>query len=490
MSPDKTVYSENIETQVVVIGGGGAGLAAAVAAAERGADVILLEKAAKPGGNSAMASGIFAAESPVQQRMNIDAPKKLFFRLAMDFAHWTINPRLVHALIDKSGDTIRWLEEKGVNFELRGEVRTYFNLQIPLAWHCPKNRGRELIEALVKNFESLGGRLLCNIGGKGLMTSAGNAVTGVVATTVGGGEVKVKADSVIIATGGFGGNKEMMKKYCPEYRENMHFLGFPNMGEGIVMAMKVGAASEGMGMLQSEANVFAGEPKKLRRLTTEPNMVWVNKWGERFTDESVHAGSYNIHENAHVVGRQPEGVCFTLLDEKIKQNIMGGSGLIVSYGPLTPPGKMPEAGEFLQSAAGRGDVKIADSWDEIAKWIGTKPETLKATIDEYNSFCDQGYDAAFDKEVEYLVPLRTPPYYAIRCVVGFDSTMGGIKINHNMEVVDKNDNPIPGLYAAGIDTGGWGPETYNELVTASSFGFAVNGGRIAGENAFKYVQNK
>src|SRR4030042_528227 len=116
---DFSLYAniENIQTDVECIGAGGAGLAAAVAAAEKGVKVVILEKANAPGGNSARAVGFFAAESPVQKRMRVDAPRDVLFKIAMDHAHWKINARIIRAFVDKSGDTVRWLEEKGLEIE-------------------------------------------------------------------------------------------------------------------------------------------------------------------------------------------------------------------------------------------------------------------------------------------------------------------------------------------------------------------------------------
>ena len=113
VKPRANFEPEILETQIVVAGGGGTGLAAAVAAAEKGADVIVLEKRRRLGGNSRQAGQVFAVDSPVQKRMNININKDKLFREAMKFSRWTINPRIVKAFMDKSGDTIRWLEEKG-----------------------------------------------------------------------------------------------------------------------------------------------------------------------------------------------------------------------------------------------------------------------------------------------------------------------------------------------------------------------------------------
>src|SRR5512137_2299762 len=109
---------KNFETEIVIIGAGGAGLAAAVTASKLGAKVILLEKRHSPGGNSSMAEGIFGSESPLQKRAGIDAHRDSLFNTAMEFSHWKLNRRLVRAFVDKSCDTIKWLEEKGLQFYL------------------------------------------------------------------------------------------------------------------------------------------------------------------------------------------------------------------------------------------------------------------------------------------------------------------------------------------------------------------------------------
>jgi fumarate reductase flavoprotein subunit len=181
-------------------------------------------------------------------------------------------------------------------------------------------------------------------------------------------------------------------------------------------------------------------------------------------------------------------VSYALFDEKIKKSIME-VGVIIGLGlEVLPQTKLPQIDRELQVEAEKGAVKISESWDEIAKWIGATPEVLKATISEYNAYCDDGYDKVFAKDRRYLDALRIPPYYALKCYAGFLGTIGGIKINYHMEVLDHDDNPIPGLYAGGIDTGGWETDTYNVELAGAALGFAINSGRIAGENAAKYVR--
>lgn len=219
----------------------------------------------------------------------------------------------------------------------------------------------------------------------------------------------------------------------------------------------------------------------------EPYTVWVNKRGERFIDESF--GCYH-YESSNAAVRQPDNVTYTLLDGKMIQT-MTEEGLLVAMGlPEGAQGnKLPGLERELRALVDKGLVKISDSWDAIADWMGTDPGALKTTIEEYNSACDCGHDAIFAKDRSYLLPLRTPPYYAIRCRACFLSTLGGIKINEYMEVLDQQDNPIPGLYAAGVDVGGWESDTYCDRLSGSAFGFAVNSGRIAGENAARYTSS-
>jgi fumarate reductase flavoprotein subunit len=119
--------------------------------------------------------------------------------------------------------------------------------------------------------------------------------------------------------------------------------------------------------------------------------------------------------------------------------------------------------------------------------MGVKPMVLKNTVDEYNSFCDRGHDAVFVKNRLFLTPLRNPPYYALKCGVALTTTHGGIKINERMEALNKEDEPIPGLYAAGVETGATDWDSYNMWLSGHSFGFTINSGRIAGEEAAEYV---
>jgi fumarate reductase flavoprotein subunit len=124
----------------------------------------------------------------------------------------------------------------------------------------------------------------------------------------------------------------------------------------------------------------------------------------------------------------------------------------------------------------------------FAEWIGAEPATLKSTIEQYNQFCDAGHDSEFAKKPEYLKALRNPPFYAAKCYPWHLGSVGGIKINERMEVLNKNQQPIKGLYAVGSDTGGWSSSTYNRYLAGAGASYAINSGLIGGENVAEYLQ--
>jgi fumarate reductase flavoprotein subunit len=482
MKSVRTSKSKNSDSQIIIIGGGGAGLAAAVTAAAKGGQVVVLEKRRVLGGNTIMAYVMFGAETPFQKRMNIDVPRDFAFRLAMGYAHWKTDPRIVRAFIDKSGDTIRWLEEKGIEFEY---MPNYYPDQVPRAFQIMKGGGAPMIKTLAKECKDLGVQFLYQTTAKKILTNKKREVTGLLAVTK-DKEAKILGKSVIIATGGYAGSKALMRKYCPDYSEDLVQFGMPiSVGDGLRIAIGAGAATEGLGLLQLIGPRF-GTSSYIAAIVVEPNTIWLNKRGERFVDESL---SFRWPEAANALARQPDKICYNLFDEKIKQTFMkeGVSRGWIKYPTGT---RMTELDKEIRTQLGKGEIKISDSWEEIAKWMGVGPRVLKATIDEYNGFCEQRYDPIFAKDPKFLMPVSTPPFYALKCHQGFHGTVGGIKINQHMEVLDKHDEPLRGLYAAGSDTGGWQGDTYCLDLSGSTFAFAISSGRIAGENALNYVLGK
>ncbi|MBN1367638.1 MAG: FAD-dependent oxidoreductase [Dehalococcoidales bacterium] len=485
------VKSENIIADFIILGGGASGLSAAVAAAEKGASTIIIEKRGALGGNAIMAGGIFAAESPTQKRLKIDLRKDECFRTAMNHSHWKINPYIIRTFIDKSGDTIKWLENKGLNFVPFIE---------PIAgqggFHLPTGAGIGLVKHLTDECKKLGVNILLHTDVKKINSRTKGELFLIEAKS-NEIDITLKSRSILIATGGYGGNKEMLKKYCLDYRDNMTCYGVPNNGDGISLAMALGADTAGLGILHMAGPTLPksivlninNEPNVVRvqlsAIILEPNTVWVNKRGKRFTDESI---GYNHFGSANTVVIQPDNESFTVFDNNIVNGWIENGFILGMGGPMGLQGKtLHGLATALQEHVKRGWVNIANKWDEIAEWMGADPQILESTISKYNSDCENRYDTLFNKNPKYLLPLLTPPFYAVKARADFLSTIGGIKINEYMEVLDKKDIPIPGLYAAGVDTGGWNSDTYNGLLPGNAFGFSVNSGRIAGENAAKYA---
>jgi len=504
-SPEKSVH---LKANMVVLGGG-AGIAAAVAAAENGAtDIIVLERQGHYGGHSMFPQGLFACESPVQKREHIITDRDECFKTIMKWAHWgRIEPRVIRAYLNKSGDTIRWFQEKGVDFE----IKTWYPSQKVRGFHWPLKPngeyalGADLIKILLKESERQGVKLLLHTRAQNIIRGLKGNITGVTAVNDDGQEIHIKTGSVIIATGSFAGNIELLKKYCPDYYDGMFIDegSSHHSGDGLLMAEKIGAAIADYVPIEhsgphpdyskNKGSLAASMKEPIAGIVREPYTVWVNKMGKRFVDETA---GYILPEAGNAILRQPEKLMYTLFDDRIRQNAEE-KGFVIGRGwgkqESEQRVKVPGLGAVLRKRAGEGKeslVKIDDSWGGIARNIGADSAVLAQEIDEYNSFCQQGYDEIFAKERRYLVPLDKPPFYAIRCVAPLGQTMGGIKVNERMEVLDKDYHVIPGLYAMGDIADGWSAQTYCGECCGTSFGFAINSGRIAGESAAKYVLRK
>jgi fumarate reductase flavoprotein subunit len=461
-----TLQTKQLESNLVIIGGGGAGLSAALTAAENGlTGIVVLEKRGGLGGNTARATGLFACESPTQNREKIIADKDDLFKKAMNWAHWSrVDPRIIRAFLNKCGDTIRWLESKGIEFH----VIAFYPNQEPRVEHVAKGKGAEITQVLAQRCEESGVQLMLHCSGTNLLFGDSHVVSGVSALHD-DDLFEIKTRSVIISTGGFGGNKELLKKYCPFYYEGLPVRGLPLMGDGLHLAYQAGAAIEDQVTMLKEGPRVDLNTWPLGGLERDPVTLWINKRGKRFTDEAMGLHPF---EAVNAVLRQPDKVCYSLLDNKTRQ---------------TMEERNPGLGKALQLQADNNRVKISGSWDEIAGWIGADPQILKTTVEEYNAFCQCGYDQLFDKERRFLWALNEGPYYAIRGLPHLLDTIGGIKINANMEVLNYENDPISGIFAAGVITSGWESETYCSDLSGSAFGYAISSGRIAGENAAKFI---
>jgi len=479
------------KADIAVIGSGAAGMVAALSAAEVGAKVIVFEKLRHQGGTSNFAQGLFAVESEMQRQRYIGITCDEAFKTAMDYSHWRANPYLVRAIIGQSANTIAWLQKQGVEFV---EPVTMF-YDAPRTWHILKGkpkaggRGSAMIKVLAARAKQRGVDLWLATPVKKIIKEGGK-ITGVISEKD-GKDIQIAAKAVIVATGGYANNSEWVKKYSGfDLDVNLFPLGNINkMGDGIRMAWEVGAAEEGMGVLQLWRSILIGQGVRelgnLNAASLQPHL-WVNQQGERFCDETI-ANIDPFEGNA--CARQKNGYSYTIFDEAVKRHMIE-KGIDKNMGTENPPGTpLVNFDAEIKAALEKKNphIFVANSIKELAGQIGVNPTVLKATVEEYNKFCEKGHDELFAKHQQYLRPVKKPKFYAMRCVTMTLGTLGGIRINHRTEVMDKEENIIPGLYAIGNDASGMYGDSYNIYLSGGTLGFAVNSGRIAGENALRYI---
>lgn len=484
-------YAEKVyNADIVVIGGGATGLAAGVQAKLLGADVIILEKQGITGGSANFAEGIFAAESQMQKRQGIDVSKKFAFKAIMEYSHWRANAPLVSAIVGKSAETLEWLKGFGINYEFIG-VGGFGG---PLTWHVVGGveidgkhyeHGKAVMMTLDKKFRELGGTVLLNTAGKKLVTDKGK-IKGVIAETKDGEKVIVNAKAVIIGTGGYGNNKEMLKQYS-RFPEVIMVGQTGKDGDGIQMAWEAGAGKEGQEIMISYRPGLAGFSTKshLIAAAVQP-YLFVDPNGRRYTDE------YNIAEwpfSGNALERIG-GVAYSIYDENtrqlfLKEGIQMPLGEWVIYGT-----KLTQLDDEFNKelAKNNGNVFKVNTIDEIAAKIGADPKVLRETIARNNKAAAVHKDEEFYKDSDFLRPIEKGPFYVTKLRPRALGTFGGIRINEKAEAVTADGQTIPGLYAGGLDAGGMYGDSYDLEMGGACFAFALNSGRIAAENAVKYMK--
>ncbi|OGO19160.1 MAG: hypothetical protein A2144_14610 [Chloroflexi bacterium RBG_16_50_9] len=482
---------KQLETDVVVVAAGTAGLAAAVAAAEGGARVIAFEKASTPGGAGSMAYGPFAVESRLQRLKQIPTTVEDAFKIHMEYTHWRVDARLVKAYYDKSASTIDWLEKMGVEFSDVGSHDVGFSY----TWHIVKGiagkpgqggLGATMMKALTDRAQKLGVKFFFKTPVKRILKKE-NGIAGVIAEDDSGEEIQANARAIIIATGGFGDNPEMVKKYTGyEYERDMSGIRVPGVvGDGLRMAWEMGAAPTDIFLELSPLHTpDFGDFFSASLAFNQPTLI-VNLLGERFMNEGIVNPTYS----GNAVSRQKNRCAFVIFDEITRQHYeetaldFPPNGVVA----LTYNGNVAVN---LKKALDRGAEGLfaADSIEELASKAGINTEALPKTVDEYNNACATGRDMLFHKKAKYLRPVKQPKFYAGKLTLRTIGSMGGIKINYKTEVLNKDFDVIPGLYAAGLDANAIYGDSYAYLLPGNTMGFALNSGRIAGENAAGFVK--
>lgn len=471
------VPNETMECDVVVVGAGISGLAACVQAAESGARVIVVEAAPEAGGNGKGVEGSFAYGSPLQKAQQINFEFSTLIAMEMAATQYRVDGRLWKDLYDKSGGNIQWLMDQGVEFS--GEVNDYGTGAgiVSMHWYKDGKAGVGYVPPMTSRAEQLGVQFVYSTKAERPVLSDGK-VTGVLAQNNEGEWIQVNAKAVILATGGFGANADMVQERIGYRADNLWYYGVPtNDGGGWRIAMEAGGRDFSFNAADNAHSYSRALPHE--GPTDMPNCamgmvgfyVWVNQDGERFVREDC--GTVNFCQQNPPRWNQNEW--YFVFDKGIYDKTCEMFGVD------------PEAGQRILEeslATNEGDsLYTADSFEELAAVYGIDGAALADQMKRYNEFCAAGIDDQWCKDPQWLVPFGEPPYYITKPETLFLMTIGAIATDRNGQVVDEDNEPIGGLYAVGVD----GCMLYRNVYTidapGSCSGNAINMGRTAAQHA-------
>ena len=502
---DKTANGETVsyDADVVVIGAGGAGMTAAMTAADAGQKVVILESQAMVGGNSARATGgmnaaktVYQDENEFDQAAGVEktlataaekyADNETLTALAKTVSEqWAAyqanptgyfdsvelmeldtmvggkginDPELVKTLCEGTADAIDWLDENGITLH---NVSSFGGASVKRI-HRPVNEegkvvsvGAYMIPLLQENCEKRGIDIVLNTTVDTILTDANGAAVGVSGTDKDGNTVVVNAKSVILATGGFGANLDMVTQYKPELAGFMTTNAAGAQGQGIEMATAIGAGTVDMDQIQIHPTVEANTAALITEGLRGDGAILVNANGERFIDE---VGTRDVVSAAEIA--QPGSYSWLIVDQA-----------------------MVDASSVIQGYIKKGYTKTGATYEELAKELDVDPATFANTMETWNGYVEAKNDPDFGR-TSFANPLNNGPYYAIKVTAGVHHTMGGVTINSATEVLKEDGTVIPGLFAAGEVTGG--VHGANRLGGTAVADFVVFG-RIAGESAANYA---
>lgn len=477
-----STYSFDTEYDLVVIGGGAAGKMAALIAKRGGLEVVILEKTGAAMGSAQHAEGSCAfesSESKARENGPLHMPtKEEGFREFMNFSHYRASAPVVSMFVEHSAEAIETL--KGIGVEYENVVRYIPDMKEELAtMHLPKGMGLRNQELLLKAVQDEGVDIFVKTPVKKLIID-NNKVIGVEAETE-DGPITVGAKAVLIATGGYGCNPELMKKYNhfggdTSVWTTVNMLGVENTGDGFALAEQAGGVINGGGVIQ----LFAAGIGKLvmsqsGAAGTQP-WLWVNQGGQRFIHEDIATrGTFA----GPALASQKGSIGYGVLDaDAVEQLIEKGSQ--IGFGAFLPPHTpMTHLMDELAQDMENGQAWKADTLEELADMMGVPKDVFMKTVNDYNAACDAGEDKLFFKDPQYLRPMRKAPFYGIRIAPCYPTTCGGIMVNENLQVLNGDYAPIEGLYAAGNDASGLYGDSYTMTIPGSTNGFAHTSGMVA-----------
>lgn len=445
------------QADIVVIGAGGAGMTAAIQAAQDGVNnVVVLEKMPITGGNTTRATGgLNAAYTKYQKADGIEDSIELFIEDTMKGGKNLNDPALVQVLTEESADAVDWVNEIGGDLSVVGMFGGASVKRI----HRPSDTsavGPMLVTALNEELEALGIPVFLQTKAEHILVDENGAVYGVEATDRNGNTMGIKCKAVVLATGGFGANSEMVVKYQPGLAGFCTTNHSGATGDGIVIAEELGAGLTDIEQIQTHPTVNPETTDMYTEGVRGNGAILVNMEGKRFVNEL---------ETRDVVSaailEQTDGQCYMIFDQAVRESLSA-----------------------IEKYIAQGIVTEASTPEELGAAIGIDGTALAETLLQYGELQAAGSDTEFGRE-DMAQPLNQPKYYAALCAPAVHHTMGGVKINPATQVLKADGTAIPGLFAAGEVVGG--VHGANRLGGNAVTDIVVFG-RVAGSAAGAYVK--
>jgi fumarate reductase flavoprotein subunit len=480
--------SETISTDLLVIGGGGAGIAAAIQAGQKGLKTILVEKSGTLGGAWVCTEGMFAVGSRWQGEMGVDIPVEEIIEECMEFNHYLPRYSLYNTFFSETAATVDWAESLGAQYA--AVVPIGISQPIFHVWAREEdNHGspaKMFFDTLAAKAQELGAEVMLGTAARRVLTE-NNKVIGAIVERGDGTITKIEAGAVIIASGGYGQNKELLKTLTMSVLDPID-LGVPGRdGDGIKMGVDAGAALwKYPGTVPCCGPVVRGTEwgSYIFSLSVQPTL-WLNQDCDRVVREDVFIDNFAFAGNAIKFQERLLNV-FTDADLAHFESVGTYVPVFTFVNEETPMGTIRT--DLEQVRGDYGSVYVADSLDDLAAQAGLDAAKLKASVQRYNELCEKGIDEDFGKKPQLMHPLTTGPYYALDCQVGSFGSCGGLHITDKMECVDADRRVIDGLYAAGNDASGLYGDAYDANIAPGTMaGWALTSGRLAASHAAEYL---
>ncbi|QIU87872.1 flavocytochrome c [Yokenella regensburgei] len=410
---------------VVVIGSGGAGLSAAIQAHDDGARVLIVEKMPTIGGNTIKASaGMNAAETRFQRVKGIEDSKALFYAETLKGGKNKNNPQLLQRFVENAPEAIEWLATRGI---MLNDITTTGGMSIDRT-HRPRDGsavGGYLISGLVRNVTRRGIDVMLDTSVDEILLTEGE-VSGVRLLNDEQEQITVQTRSVVVATGGFSANSAMVVKYRPDLAGFVTTNHKGATGGGIALLEQIGAGTVDMGEIQIHPTVEQNTSYLISESIRGGGAILVNQQGNRFFNEMETRDKVS----ASIIAL-PEHYAYIVFDEHVRA-------------------KNKAADEYIA----KGFVTSASSPRALAAKLGMDEHAFLATLERYNGFVEKQHDDDFGRTTALRNPINEGPFHAIRIAPGVHHTMGGVTITTEAEVLNTEQQAIPGAYAAGEVVGG------------------------------------